>query len=180
MIEAMTEGGFKKRGVVFLPQDALTSDSIVLKYAQDFAQKIEILRESKNYSLGNIKFITSPLHIHPVETYGLKFYFDKKIVAIITDTRYFPQIKDFYKADILIVSVVFYAAHNEVDHLSLDDAVKIIQEIRPKLAILTHFGMTMLKAKPHLIAEDLQKRLKVKVIAAYDGLKLDLSNRNFT
>lgn len=50
----------------------------------------------------------------------------------------------------------------------------MIRQIRPKKAILTHFGMTMLKAKPRLLAEGLSKKLKTEVIAAYDGMKLVL------
>ncbi|MCJ7498036.1 MAG: MBL fold metallo-hydrolase, partial [candidate division Zixibacteria bacterium] len=32
MIEAMTEGGFKRRGMLFCPADALNDDPVVLKY----------------------------------------------------------------------------------------------------------------------------------------------------
>jgi hypothetical protein len=42
------------------------------------------------------------------------------------------------------------------------------------LAVLTHFGMTMLRAKPWELAAQLQQSLGVKVIAARDGMKLDL------
>ena len=39
---------------------------------------------------------------------------------------------------------------------------------------MTHFGMTMVKAKPWEIAEDISKKTDVKVIAASDGMNLDL------
>ena len=44
MIEAMTEGGFKKGGVLFVPRDALEEDPVVLKYVRDYVKKVEILR----------------------------------------------------------------------------------------------------------------------------------------
>src|SRR4030065_403968 len=46
MIEAMTEGGFKKRGVLFAPADALESDPVVFNYVRSYLEKIEILREN--------------------------------------------------------------------------------------------------------------------------------------
>jgi len=61
-----------------------------------------------------------------------------------------------------------------IDHLSIEDVKTIIKKAKPKLTILTHFGMTMIKAKPWIIAADLEKEVGLKVIAASDGMKLDL------
>jgi phosphoribosyl 1,2-cyclic phosphodiesterase len=112
-------------------------------------------------------------HIHPVLTYGLKFKIKNTSVSLLTDTKYFPQLVDFYQTDILIICVVFFAPREGVDHLSLSDAEILIKDIQPKKAILTHFGMTMLKAKPHMQAQDLSKKLGVEVLAAYDGMSLN-------
>lgn len=175
IIEAMTEGGFKKKGVVFCPADCIKGDdSVIFKYALSLPQKIEFLRAAEEYRVGDFEFQASPLHIHPVETYGLKFKIRNTRVSLLADTKYFHGLADFYKkTDILILSVVFFEPRPQVDHLSLVDAEALIKEIRPKKAILTHFGMTMLKAKPHIQAEELTKRLKIEVIAAYDGMRLN-------
>jgi len=173
MIEAMTEGGFKKRGMVFCPQDAVNQDSVILAHAINFPQKLETLEANKYYRIGEFEFMTSMKHIHPVETYGIKFNMSKKSISIISDTKYFEDLANFYKTDILIISVVFFEPHPGIDHLSLPDVVQIISKIQPKRVILTHFGMTMLKAKPHLQAEKLSKDLGIDIQAAYDGMTLD-------
>jgi phosphoribosyl 1,2-cyclic phosphodiesterase len=54
------------------------------------------------------------------------------------------------------------------------DARQIISQTKPKKAILTHFGMTMLAAKPHLVAEKFTQELGTQVLAAYDGMRLEL------
>lgn len=172
MIEAMTEGGFKKRGMVFCPSDAVGDDPVILKYARAFPEKIEILEENSRYEVAGFKFQTSIRHIHPVLTYGLKFEIDKTSVSLLTDTRYFDGLVDFYRTDILIISVVFFAPRPGIDHLSLPEAESLIKQIKPKKAILTHFGMTMLKAKPHIQAEELSQRLGIEVKAASDGMVL--------
>jgi ribonuclease BN (tRNA processing enzyme) len=173
MIEAMTEGGFKKRGTVFCPKDALEEDSVILKHEISFPQKIEIMEARKEYSVGDFKFSTSMRHIHPVETYGLKFNLNKTSVSLMCDTKYSEELIDFYKTDLLIISVVFFEPRPGIDHLSLADAQQLIGQIKPKKAILTHFGMTMLKAKPHLQAQRLSRELGIEVEAAYDGLTLE-------
>jgi phosphoribosyl 1,2-cyclic phosphodiesterase len=175
MIEAMTEGGFKKRGIVFLPDDAINQDSVILNHAISFPEEIKILEAGNNYRVGNFEFTTSMKHIHPVETYGIKFNMGKTSVSLLTDTKYFRELEDFYKTDILIISVVFFEPRPGVEHLCLADAEELIKAIRPKKAILTHFGMTMLKAKPHIQAELLTKKLGIEVVAAYDGQTLKFS-----
>ena len=43
---------------------------------------------------------------HPVATYGLIFDFGFSL-ALISDTKYFPALEQLYKADVLIINVVF-------------------------------------------------------------------------
>lgn len=172
MIEAMTEGGFKKRGTVFVPSDALDIDPVILPHTRSFPDEIITLNEGKEYSIGNIKFTTPKRHLHTVETYGLKFLFDKISVSLIADTRYFQGIEDYYKADIVIINLVFYEPRPGIDHLNFEEAKEIIRKINPSMAILTHFGMSMLKNKPHDLVEKLKQDIGINVVAAYDGMKL--------
>ena len=174
MIEAMTDGGYKKRGVVFCPQDALKQDPVILEYIRSHPEKIEILKERKEYTLGNLQFTAPVKQVHGVETYGLKFFLNSGTVSLIADTRFFPEMIQAYSADILIINVVFFEPREEFDHLSLDDAKSIIQEIRPKHAILTHFGINMLKAKPYEQAHILSEEIGLPVQSAYDGITLNM------
>jgi len=176
MIEAMTNGGFKKKGTVFAPRDALEDDPVILKYIRDYVEKIEILKEKGNYKIGNISFSTPIKHVHGVETYGLNIFGKKSSISLITDTKYFNGIESYYKGEILIINSVLIEGKNYINHLSIIDVENIISKNKPKLAILTHFGMTIIKAKPWEITEKLSKKLGVKIIAANDGMEVDLDN----
>jgi len=175
MIEAMTEGGFKKRGTVFSPADALGEDAVILKYCRTFVERIEILEPLKSYKIGDFQFQTSMRHVHTVETYGLKFRIKDTSVGLLTDTRYFKELSDFYKTDLLIISVVFLEPRKGIDHLSLVEAEELIRELKPKKAVLSHFGMSMLKARPHIKAMELTEKLGIEVVAASDGMSLTFS-----
>ncbi|HEY3275527.1 MAG TPA: MBL fold metallo-hydrolase [Syntrophorhabdaceae bacterium] len=175
LIEAMTEGGFKKRGTLFCPEDAVSTDPVVLKYARGFIEKVELLKAEKSYTVKDVAFTSPVRHIHGVETYGLVFHLNRT-VGIISDTRFFNELPDFYHTDYLIVNVLRTAPNDPnrpLDHLSLDDFAAIITRVKPQKAIMTHFGMTMIQAKPHLLAEQLTKETGIEVIAAHDGMKLD-------
>jgi phosphoribosyl 1,2-cyclic phosphodiesterase len=174
LIEAMTDGGFKKKGVLFCPEDAVSGEGVVLRYVTEYLDRVELLKEEKTYTLKDITFTTPVRHVHGVETYGLIFHLNETI-GIISDTRFFEGLPDFYRTDYLIVNVLRVNPIDRmrpIDHLSLDDFVNIVKRVRPKKAIMTHFGLTMIKEKPHILAEKLKKETGVEVIAAYDGMKL--------
>ncbi|HID26179.1 MAG TPA: MBL fold metallo-hydrolase [Thermoplasmata archaeon] len=177
MIEAMTNGGFKKKGVVFAPKDALLEDDpVILRYVREHVEKIEVLQEKGSYTIGSIRFSTPVKHVHGVETYGLNIQGKNNSVSFITDTRYFEGLETYYNGDVLVINVVRLEEKKDIEHLSLKDAEKILSVNKPRLGVLTHFGMTMLKAKPWKLAEQLSEKLGVKVVAAGDGMMVDLDN----
>ena len=177
MIEAVTGGGFKKRGVLFAPEDALENDPVVLRYLRDSLQKIEILRENTTYHVGDISFSTAKKLHHPGETYGFNFHLSSCTVSLITDTRFFPELPRVYNGEVLVIHVVRLhpIGDDPIDHLSVEDVKTIIRSAKPRLTVLTHFGMTMMKAKPWKVAQALEEETGVRVIAATDGMKLDLA-----
>lgn len=178
MIEAMTDGGFKKRGVLMCPGDALSEskEPVVLNRYRKLLEREEIFKEGYSYTVGNLEINTPKQHLHPVETYGLNISAkNRKIkLSFIADTLYFDGLEKFYTADILILNVAMYKRREGVDHLCVEDAEKIIKASLPKVAIITHFGMTMLRNKPWEIAKKMTEKTGVKVIAASDGMKFNL------
>lgn len=175
MIEAMTEGGFRPGGVLFAPRDALDNDPVVLHYVRPFLERIEILQEGGSYHVDGVSFHTPLRHRHPVETYGIVFNAGNHTISCLVDTRYFDELCQHYKADLLILNVVRLEPGGPFDHLSVPDASEIIKNLKPKVAILNHFGMTMWRAKPWEVAQRLSEETGVCVIAARDGMRFDLA-----
>jgi ribonuclease BN (tRNA processing enzyme) len=178
MVEAMTQGGLKRHGWFYAPSDALEDEPVIFSYLKDYLEGIEILQEGKSYSIGNISFTTPIQHIHGVETYGMVFRTTNHTFSYITDGRYFDGLCQSYGGELLIINVVFLEANHPFDHLSVPDAEHIIMELNPKVAILTHFGMTMWRAKPWEIAQRLSQETGTKVLAARDGMRFNLSQLN--
>jgi len=175
MAEAMTQGGFKHRGWLLAPADTLEGEPVIFSYLKNYLEGIEILKEGKSYSIGNISFTTPVRHIHPVETYGILFRTPEHTFSYIADTRYFDGLCRSYGGELLIINVVFLEPNPVVDHLSVPDAKQIIIALEPKVAILTHFGMPMWRAKPWEIAQRLSQETGVRVISARDGMRFDLA-----
>ena len=175
MIEAMTEGGLRRRGTLFAPKDALEEDPVILHYLRPYLKCIEVLEEGKSYSIGDVSFRTPIRLRHPVETYGVVFETPRHTISCLVDTRFFDDLCLHFKGDLLIINVVRIESGGPFDHLSASEAGTIIKRLRPKVAILTHFGMTMWRAKPWEVASRLSRETGIRVIAARDGMAFDLA-----
>lgn len=178
MTEAMTGGGFTPRGRLIVPSDCLNSDPVVLQYVRPFVEITEI-KKGLEISLGDIKIKFPILNMHPVETYGAIYTFSSGRLGYIPDTEYFPELAGAYKGiDFLIINVVRMKNDKRIRHLNMDDAAEVIKEIRPKKAILTHFGLQVLKASPERQAKIISEKTGVEVVAAYDGMSLNFEERD--
>jgi len=171
MIEAMTDGGFRHRGRLFCPSDALDGDPVVLKYIRSFPQEIVALEPETEYAVGEVTFTTTPRHVHQVETYGFRF---GNRLGWVTDSAYYDGIAEQHKADVMVIHLVLMECRAGLPHLCLDDAERIIREAKPRLAILTHYGMTVWRAHPWELAADLTQRIGTEVKAARDGMSLEI------
>ncbi len=178
LIDAMTAGGFCKRGLLFAPHECLEGeDYVVLKYLRGFLEKITVLKPQRTYSIDGVSFTTSVPHDHGAETYGLGFDRDGHRISFLVDTRFFPELLESYAGtDLLVINLVRFNPHEsgEVLHLCVDDVRRILSALRPRKAVLTHFGMTMIRAKPWVVAQKLADELGLEVVAASDGMALQL------
>jgi ribonuclease BN (tRNA processing enzyme) len=176
MIEAMTEGGYQRKGVLFAPQEALEDDPVILRYIRSYLEKIEILRENEEYSLGELKFSTAGRHHHSVETYGFNFQLQEATFSYITDTKFHPDLVSQYPGEVLLLNVVLLAEipGRKIDHLSFEDVKTILKQTKAKGIVLTHFGTRILQADPTALAEHLSQETGRRIIAARDGMTLDL------
>ena len=177
MVEAMTLGGFQPRGRLIVPSDCLNSDPVVLQYIRPFVEITEI-KKGMETTLGSIKIEFPLQHMHPVETYGAIYTFSSGRLGYIPDTEYFPELAGAYKGvDFLIINVVRMKTDKRIRHLNIDEAAEIINEIRPKRAILTHFGLQVLKSSPELQARNISEKTGVEVMAAYDSMSVNFEER---
>ena len=74
----------------------------------------------------------------------------------------------------IIINVVFTQPRPGIMHLGLPEALDIISGIKPKKAILTHFGMTMLKEKIWEKTRSLSEKFSFDIITASDGMTVEL------
>jgi len=174
MIEAMTEGTTKKKGV-------LVSNQYVIKGGDGFNQRIsdyhlkaldryEILEPNQKTAVGDIEIIaTRAKHTEP-KTIGFVFK-GTKTLGYVSDTEYFPELEEQFKGcDYLVLNCLRPRKVDWPKHLNSEGASKIISYVNPESAIITHFGMHMLRAGPEKEAEWIEEKTGVETVAAHDGM----------
>jgi ribonuclease BN (tRNA processing enzyme) len=177
VVEAMTGGGFKPRGALLAPADALDEEAVVFKYAQRFVARLERLTAGGRHTLAPGLVLETPLaHDHGVETYGYRLSFDGFTAAHVTDTFWMDELPQAYSGvDLLVVNTTRLAGGDRrMLHLGADDAERLVAAVKPRLAVLTHFGMQLVRAGPDRIALAMSERTGVPVIAAQDRMSLPL------
>lgn len=177
IISAMTYSGLDKKGVLICNKTVFSGTEKETPVLQDFykecLERAIIVEAGKRIGVENIEIrAVGAEHTDP-HTVGFKFFTPSFILTYSSDTKYNPGfIEDYKNSDILILNTLdpFKVKREQ---LNSDDAVKIIEKIRPKLAILTHFGIKMLKADTLSEAREIQKRTGVQIIAAKDGMQVN-------
>ena len=181
MIEAMTQGGRERRGVLLAPAEALEGDPPVRRYLRSYLERIEVLAAGRTIELAPGLALTTPVrHRHGGETYGFRLQTPGLCVGHVADTQWFPELGGHYAGcGVLILHTVFdtmeVESRRHILHMGAEGAVKLIREIVPRLAVLTHFGTPMLRAGPQAVAAQVAEETGVDVIAAEDGMVLDLA-----
>jgi ribonuclease BN (tRNA processing enzyme) len=174
IIEAISEGGLKPKGVLLAPGDCYDEDPVILKYNRKFLNEFIRIHEGYIFQINGLKIEFPKKHVHGVETYGYKVSNDKFKLSHIIDTEYFDELNQIYSnSDILIMNMVFSQCR-PYPHLCYEDIMKLVENIKPRIAIVTHFGYVLWKENTELYAKKIQEKTGVKTVAAWDGLEVDL------
>jgi ribonuclease BN (tRNA processing enzyme) len=175
MIEAMTRGGHRRRGRVYAPADCLGEEPVVFSYLRKWVDEVVVLHEGGEYRLGDIAFSTPVRHVHSAETYGLTFRTPRAAFSYIADTSYFDGLGVYAGQDLLIVNMVFVRPVPGVAHLAVTDVVPLLAELKPRAALLNHYGMPVWEAGPERLAAEISRASGVRVVPARDGMVFDLA-----
>ena len=77
---------------------------------------------------------------------------------------------------LLIASVIRAGSERVRGHMSVDDFEALVKEVKPKLAIMTHLGMKFIMEYPEREAQRVTQNTGIKVLAARDGMRIDLDD----
>ncbi len=177
IVEAMTLGGLDSRGVLVCNETSFSGTKeiapIVNEFHKNCLERIIVIKPGQILGIGDVEITALPAY-HSVPALGFKITTENFTLVYTGDTSYGENLYSFYKnADILVLNLVAPAGFKIEHNLNGEDAAKIIKKSKPRLAIITHFGIKMLNEDPMYQAREIHKKSGVTVIAAEDGLVIN-------
>jgi ribonuclease BN (tRNA processing enzyme) len=183
LIEAMTRGMLKKRGIVAASPNILTGNNetgpVISTYHQKMIKEMIEVKPGVNFRINDTQVIaTETRHTDP-EAVGFKFEIPEAgTIGYTGDTAYFEGIEEGYRGvRLLIICVMRPLGSPWTGHMTPQDAAKIVEEIKPELVVATHFGMKMLYSGPAHEVKLIEEKTGIPTVAAFDGMHLRMGEQ---
>ena len=175
VIDAMTYNGFDKKGVLVanktLISGSMNQEPFLKKYYRDFLERFIVLEAGRKVGINDVEIKALKAKHSDPYAIGFKFITPDYTLAYSGDTMYSVEaVSEYENSNILILNVPLLKKEENRYNLCKEDAIKIISKVKPRLAILTHFGINFLKSDPLYEAREIQKETNTQVIAATDGM----------
>ena len=180
LIEAMTKGMTRKRGIVVGSRSVIEGydrwGPCISKYHLS-KPEVVVMEEGDHKRFDKLDITTTKtLHGDPMAV-GFKMQYDNFTISYTSDTEYFPELHQHHEgADVLIASVIRAGSERIRGHMSVDDFEVLVKEVSPKMAIMTHLGMKFIMEYPEREAKRVTKNTGITTIAARDGMRFDLDD----
>jgi len=185
LIEAMTHGCKKKRGILAASESVLNGHEglgpAISKYHASKPLDVRVLKPEMPLKIDNLQLIpTKTFHSDPTGV-GMRIKSDDGIISMTGDTSLKEEVyKEHKDAFILVLSVTRPLQSRIPYHLSTEDAASLIEMVKPKLAVLTHFGVKFIASNPDVQANWVEKQSGVRTISAWDGMTICLKSSEYT
>ncbi|MBI4441501.1 hypothetical protein HY639_05010 [Candidatus Woesearchaeota archaeon] len=174
VIDAMTAAGLDKRGVLLANASVLAETSPLLLQYKDWLERVIVMEPGKKVGIEEVDMLGLPTKDNM--GLGMSFATKDSIITYTGNTSYGDGLVQAYKgSDVLILNVLNPKGVVTAGYLNTDDAIRIINTVKPKLAIITHYGMKMMRAEPLYEAREIQRLTGIQVIAAKEGMTLSLT-----
>jgi len=177
LIETMTYRGMDNKGIL-IGDDATIYGTrferpILGRRQEKLLERVVALKEKEKVNLGTLK-IEALKTKHCNMAIGFKIHIEKFILTYTGDTAYFKEMKEEYKgSNLMILNNVKPFNYKSDNNLTSEDTVKILKEVKPQFAIITHFGKLMQSVNPIYEAREIQRSTDIQTVAAKEGLMID-------
>ncbi len=116
------------------------------------------------FTIGETKFIPIQVMHHKLPVWGFRV----NDFTYITDANFISdkEKEKIIGSEVLVINALRREQH--ISHFTLDEAIEMIKELKPKEAYLTHISHQLGRHA------DVEKELPPHIHLAYDGLKLNL------
>jgi ribonuclease BN (tRNA processing enzyme) len=185
LIEAMTEGGSRKQGILLASQSVIEGNGdfgpAISKYHLSKPKAVKVMQPFTKVSMKPLEISATPSAHSDTSSIGFKILTSAGMVSYVSDTQLVEQVIKAHKHSRLLIACVTRPLGQRIPHhLSTEDAGYLLEKTKPELAVITHFGMRVIQENPETQAKWIEERSGVKTVAARDFMMLELKKDAIT
>lgn len=176
MLEAMTEGTRVRRGVLIAGKKLLEGDDedtpAITKYHRSLVEKSYACGPGEEIGLDGLTVMTTPTS--HAEKHGIGFRFREWELGYTGDTAVNDDVIAAHRGEkLMIIDLIAPERVTRELVMTVAGAKELLLGATPKRAIVTHFGMRVLKEGPEKLAAEIEADTGIPTTAAKDGMVLD-------
>lgn len=188
LLEGITRGGLDRKGTLVAPRSVLrgTTDvdgkplgPVLPRFHQEMVANLHEVKAGDAFSLeGMYQGAATPQNHSDPDTVGFRLKLTHGQFSYIPDGTYTPELAKEHQGSRMVVCQMTRGGNDRIPHhMCTDDVMRLAEEIRPRLLLLTHFGYKMLKeGDPGVWAQKITDATGVPTVAARDGLRVTMGS----
>ena len=178
VILAMTYEGMDKTGVLITNKTSFNGirnkDPIITKQTKRLVEKAICFESEAKIGINDVEVNTLYARHGKERPIGLKFKTPEFILSYTGVSELNNLVMEAHKGSkIIIINCKNPIGIEERGYMNSEDVIELLKKVKPKLAIITGFGIKMIQSDPLYEAREIQRASKVQVIAARDGLSIN-------
>lgn len=184
LLEGITRGGLDRKGALIAPRSVLRGTltpegrsigPVITPYHQEMMAHVHEVKAGSTVSLEGMYDLTATTQRHSdPDTVGFRIRLTNGQFSYIPDGVWFEGLAKEHQGSRLVVCQMTRGGSERIPwHMCTDDVIRLAEEIRPRLLLLTHFGYKTLKeGDPGKWAHQVTEKTGVPTVAARDGLRV--------
>lgn len=180
LIEAMTSGATVRRGVLAASRSVIYGNErygpVVTRYHLDRVGSVVPLYPGVVTHIGSVRVEATPAKHNDPDTVGLLFDTSCGRIGYVSDTELFEGIEGVYRGSCVLILSLTRPGNLRIPwHLCTEDAIRIVESVKPELVLPLHFGMRMVHSNPEKEAGRIENETGVKTVPVVDGMIVEIS-----
>ena len=182
LIEGMTGGGRKRAGALLASRSVIEGvegyGPAISRYHRERPRRVRALSAGDRAEVLGICIRATPSSHSDPTSVGFRIRTRHGVVGYLSDTALSKEVAEAHAGSrVLILPVTSSLGARIPFHLDVEDAARLCEAVGPELALLTHFGMGVIREGPERVADKVRKRSGVATVAAEDGMVVAIGRK---
>jgi len=179
LVEGMTRGGLRRYGALIGSVSALDGGegfrAAVSPYHKSIVARAESVRPGDEVDIDGLKVAVTPTSHTDPQGVGFRFSTSSGDISYVGDSELTDEVAAAHKGSRAVIMNVTRPLKARVPkHLSTEDAAELAERTGAEVAILTHFGMKLVREGVGRQVRYIESHSKARVIAAEDLMTVQI------